>query len=93
MKVTALENIAQIQDYERLFRRLSAHGRKLIFGTTFSPYASLKKLAPTLPKSHFECCAGIAAGTNLGVFGAHRGTDHRMPEFGRTAHQVRLSRR
>lgn len=70
VKVTALENIAQIQDCERLFRQLSAQGHKLIFGTTFSQYASLKKLAPTMPNSHFECCAGIAAGTNLGVFEA-----------------------
>ena len=70
VKVTALENIAQIQDCERLFRQLSAKGNKLIFGTTFSLYASLKKLAPTLPASHFECCAGIEAGPNLGVFEA-----------------------
>ncbi|MDH6265965.1 basic membrane protein A [Rhizobium sp. SG_E_25_P2] len=70
VKVTVLENITQIQDCERLFRQLSAQGNKLIFGTTFSQYASLKKLAPMLPKSHFECCAGIEAGDNLGVFEA-----------------------
>ena len=70
VKVTVLENIAQVQDCERLFRQLSAQGNKLIFGTTFSQYASLKKLAPMLPKSHFECCAGIEAGNNLGVFEA-----------------------
>jgi basic membrane protein A and related proteins len=70
VKVTVLENIGQIQDCERLFRQLSAQGNKLIFGTTFSQYASLKKLAPSLPDSHFECCAGIEAGNNLGVFEA-----------------------
>ncbi|MDM9620590.1 BMP family ABC transporter substrate-binding protein [Rhizobium sp. S96] len=70
VKVTVLENIAQVQDCERLFRQLSSQGHKLIFGTTFSQYASLKKLAPTLPNSHFECCAGIDAGKNLGVFEA-----------------------
>jgi basic membrane protein A and related proteins len=68
VKVTVLENIAQMQDAERLFRQLSSQGNKLIFGTTFSQYASLKKLAPTLTNSHFECCAGIDAGPNLGVF-------------------------
>lgn len=70
VKVTVLENIAQIQDCERMFRQLSSQGHKLIFGTTFSQYASLKKLAPTMPNSHFECCAGIEAGDNLGVFEA-----------------------
>ncbi|GGC89380.1 BMP family ABC transporter substrate-binding protein [Chelatococcus reniformis] len=72
VKVTVLENIAQIQDCERLFRQLSTQGNKLIFGTTFSQYASLKKLAPTLTGSHFECCAGIEAGRNLGVFEARQ---------------------
>jgi basic membrane protein A and related proteins len=70
VKVTVLENISQIQDCERLFRQLSTQGNQLIFGTTFSQYASLKKLAPTMPKTHFECCAGITAGDNLGVFEA-----------------------
>jgi simple sugar transport system substrate-binding protein len=72
VKVTVLENIAQMQDAERLFRQLSSQGNKLIFGTTFSQYASLKKLAPTLTNSHFECCAGIEAGPNLGVFEARQ---------------------
>ena len=49
---------------------LSTQGHKLCFGTTFSHFASLKKLAPTLKKSHFECCAGIEASDNLGVFEA-----------------------
>lgn len=76
VEVTVLENIAQIQDCERLFRQLSMQGHQLIFGTTFSQYASLRKLAPTLPNSHFECCAGIDAGDNLGVFEGkhHEGT-------------------
>jgi len=76
VEVTVLENIAQIQDCERLFRQLSTQGHQLIFGTTFSQYASLRKLAPTLPNSHFECCAGIDAGENLGVFEGkhHEGT-------------------
>src|SRR5580692_7830613 len=34
VKVTVLENIAQMQDAERLFRQLSSQGNKLIFGTT-----------------------------------------------------------
>src|SRR5882757_6241165 len=70
VKVTVLENITQTQDAERLFRQLSTQDHRLIFGTTFSHFASLKKLAPTLKKSVFECCAGIEASDNLGVFEA-----------------------
>lgn len=70
LEVTVLENIAQIQDCERMFRQLSTQGHQLLFGTSFSQYASLRKLAATLPNSHFECCAGIEAGANLGVFEA-----------------------
>src|SRR5215475_7317160 len=70
LKLTVLENIKENQDAERLFRQLSSQGNKLIFGTTFSHFASLKKLAPTLKNSHFECCAGIEATDNLGVFEA-----------------------
>jgi len=70
VKLTVLENIKENQDAERLFRQLSSQGNKLIFGTTFSHFASLKKLAPTMKNSHFECCAGIEASDNLGVFEA-----------------------
>lgn len=76
VELTVLENIAQMQDNERLFRQLSTTGHQLIFGTSFSQYASMRKLAPTLTGSHFECCAGIEAGPNLGIFEAkhHEGT-------------------
>ena len=43
-RATRIENIGQIQDCERLFRQLSTQGNKLIFGTTFSQYASLKNI-------------------------------------------------
>lgn len=70
VEVTVLENVTDIQSVERQFRQLAIQGHKLLFGTTFSQYASLKKLAPQLPQAHFECCAGIEAGKNLGVFEA-----------------------
>ena len=70
VETTVLWNIAQQQDAERLFRQLASQGHKLVFGTTFSQYASLKKLAPSLKNTVFECCAGIAASDNLGVFEA-----------------------
>ncbi len=70
VETTVIENILQNQDAERLFRQLASQGHKLLFGTTFSHYASLKKLAPTVKSAHFECCAGITASDNLGIFEA-----------------------
>jgi simple sugar transport system substrate-binding protein len=70
VKVTVLDNVQQAQDAERVFRQLASQGNQLVIGTTFSQYATLRKLAPTLPKTTFECCAGIATLPNLGVFEA-----------------------
>jgi len=70
VKVTVLDNVQQAQDAERVFRQLAMQGNQLVMGTTFSQYATLRKLAPTLPKTTFECCAGIATLPNLGVFEA-----------------------
>ena len=70
IKVTVLDNVQQAQDAERVFRQLATQGHQLVMGTTFSQYATLRKLAPTLPKTRFECCAGIAPLENLGVYEA-----------------------
>src|SRR6516164_6625135 len=59
VKATVLDNVLQAQDAERVFRQLAAQGHKLLMGTTFSQYATLRKLAPTLDVN-CECCAGIA---------------------------------
>lgn len=70
LKTTVLWNIFPPQDNERLFRQLATQGHQLIFGTSFSQYAILKKLAPMFPKTRWESCAGIEATDNLGVFEA-----------------------
>lgn len=70
IKVTVLDNVQQAQDAERVFRQLATQGHQLVMGTTFSQYATLRKLAPTLPKTRFECCAGISPLENLGVYEA-----------------------
>lgn len=70
LKATVLDNINQPQDAERVFRQLAVQDHKLIIGTTFSQYATLRKMSPTLRQSHFECCAGIQTTNNLGVFEA-----------------------
>jgi simple sugar transport system substrate-binding protein len=69
VKATVLDNVQQAQDAERVFRQLAAQGHKLLMGTTFSQYATLRKLAPTMGVN-CECCAGIETTTNLGVFEA-----------------------
>ncbi len=70
VEVKALDNVQQAQDAERVFRQLASQGCGLIFGTTFSQYATLRKLSPTIKNAHFECCAGIDTTPNLGVFEA-----------------------
>ena len=70
MKATVLDNVQQAQDAERVFRQLASQGHQLVIGTTFSQYATLRKLAPSLGKTSFECCAGIDTLKNLGVFEA-----------------------
>ena len=70
MKTTVLDNVQQAQDAERVFRQLAAQGHKMIMGTTFSQYATLRKISPRLTSSHFECCAGIETTSNLGVYEA-----------------------
>lgn len=70
VEVKALDNVQQAQDAERVFRQLASQGCGLVFGTTFSQYATLRKLSPTIRTAHFECCAGIDTTPNLGVFEA-----------------------
>ena len=69
VKATVLDNVLQAQDAERIFRQLAEQGHKLLMGTTFSQYATLRKLAPML-SLNCVCCAGIETTTNLGVFEA-----------------------
>lgn len=70
IKATVIENINQPQDAERVFRQLAVQGHKLVLGTTFSQYATLRKMSPAISQAHFECCAGIETTSNLGVFEA-----------------------
>ena len=59
LKATVLDNINQPQDAERVFRQLAVQDHKLIIGTTFSQYATLRKMSPTLRQSHFECSCDL----------------------------------
>jgi basic membrane protein A len=67
---TAVENVSQAADAERVFRDLAQQGHKLIFGTSFSHGTPLLKVARAMPGSVFEHCSGIKTASNLGVFEA-----------------------
>lgn len=70
VKVTAVTDVVQAQDAERVFRQLVTQGNKLIFGTTFSQMAPMIKVARAMPNTTFECCAAITTLKNMGAFEA-----------------------
>lgn len=70
VKVTAVADVQQAQDAERVFRELASRGNKLIFGTTFSQMAPMLKVARALPGTHFDCCASVTTTKNMGAFEA-----------------------
>lgn len=70
VKVTAVTDVVQAQDAERVFRELATQGHKLIFGTTFSQMAPMLKVARSMPQTTFECCAAITTLKNMGAFEA-----------------------
>lgn len=70
VKVTAVTDVVQAQDAERVFRELATQGHRLIFGTTFSQMAPMLKVARSMPKTVFECCAAITTLKNMGSFEA-----------------------
>lgn len=70
VKVTAVTDVLQAQDAERVFRELASQGHRLIFGTTFSQMQPMLKVARAFPDTAFECCAAITTLKNMGAFEA-----------------------
>jgi basic membrane protein A and related proteins len=70
VQVTAIDNVFNPQDAERVFSELATNGNKLIFGTSFSHGTPLLKVAPRFPDVAFEHCSGIKHLENLGTFEA-----------------------
>lgn len=68
--VTAIENVFDPQDAERVFRKLAGSGHDLVIGTSFSHGTPMQKVAPQFPKVAFEHCSGIKHLPNLGIFEA-----------------------
>jgi len=74
--VDVIENVAEPQDAERVFRSFAAGGHQLVIGTSFSHSVPITRVARQFPQVDFECCAGVTLGANLGSFEAryHEGT-------------------
>jgi basic membrane lipoprotein Med (substrate-binding protein (PBP1-ABC) superfamily) len=70
VELTILDNVANPQDAERVFRELAASGHHLIFGTSFSHGTPLQRVASRFPEVAFEHCSGIVHLDNLGTFEA-----------------------
>lgn len=70
IKTTAVANVVQVADAERVFRDLALQGNKLIFGTSFSQQTPIHKVAQTMPGTVFEHCSGIKSAKNVGTFEA-----------------------
>lgn len=70
VEITAIDNIFNPQDAERVFREFAASGNQLIFGTSFSHGTPMQKVAPRFPDVAFEHCSGIVHLPNLGTFEA-----------------------
>jgi len=75
-QVDVIENVFEPQDAERVFRGFAASGHQLVIGTSFSHSVPIGRVARQFPQVSFDCCAGVAIGTNLGNFEAryHEGT-------------------
>jgi simple sugar transport system substrate-binding protein len=70
IKTTAVENISNPVDTERVIRDLAMQGNRLIFGTSFSHQTPIHKVAQAMPDVVFEHCSGIRQAKNVGTFEA-----------------------
>lgn len=68
--ITVVDHTDTFQEAVHIFRTLAANGNKLVFGTSFSHFQPLLKVAPNFPDTVFECCSGLSTLPNLGVFEA-----------------------
>lgn len=73
---TVVDNVAEPQAAERIFRSLAVSGHRLIYGTSFSHGPSAVRVAASFPAVAFDSCAGTRVLANLGAFEAryHEGT-------------------
>lgn len=73
---TVVDNVAEPQAAERIFRSLAVSGHRLIYGSSFSHGPPAVRVAALFPQVAFDSCAGTRVLANLGAFEAryHEGT-------------------
>ena len=71
VEVNIIDNVFQPQDAERVFRGFAASGHRLVFGTSFSHFAPLARVAPAVSRHRLrELRRAQAAGQSGFVRGA-----------------------
>ncbi len=68
VKTTAVENVPDTADAERVFRDLAQKGHKVVFGTSFGYMNQMVKVAKAFPKTIFMHATGYKTAPNLGVY-------------------------
>lgn len=68
ISVTAIDNIPDTADAERVLRDLCNQGNKLIFATSFGYMNGVQKVAREFPDVKFEHCTGYQTAPNVGVY-------------------------
>lgn len=70
VKVSAIENVAEGPDSERVIRQLATAGNELIFTTSFGYMQPTLKVAKDFPKVKFEHATGYLTAPNMSVYNA-----------------------
>ena len=68
VKTTAVENVPETADAERVFRDLAQKGYKVVFGTSFGYMNQMVKVSKAFPKTVFMHATGYKTAPNLGVY-------------------------
>lgn len=68
IKTTAVENVPETADAERVFRDLAQKGYKVVFGTSFGYMNQMVKVSKAFPKTVFMHATGYKTAPNLGVY-------------------------
>jgi basic membrane protein A and related proteins len=65
---TAVENVPETADAERVIRDLASKGNKIIFATSFGYMNAMEKVAKSFPKVAFMHATGYKMSKNLGIY-------------------------
>lgn len=68
VQTTAVENVPESADAERVIRDLATKGNRMIFGTSFGYMNAMVKTARQFPKTMFMHATGYKTAKNLGIY-------------------------